>query len=468
MRNFISYFHPKLPIYLAYMLQQVEYNPHKFIGWILRFPNLTKVMHRQQLVWTAKAKLLVAVLAIVEVFYAVVALFYLLLAPAVGIFTLLLVPPFVIIIAYIMVLFGWLYYEEPRRNKLLKQASKSFEKHPGIKIAISGSYGKTTVKELLLTVLSEGKKVAATPGNKNVPISHAAWDKRLEGDEEVLLIEYGEGAPGDIKKLAKLTHPNYGIITGLAPNHLDEYKSLKAVAKDLLSLSNFVDPKDIYINSVPFEDYEIRDFQHYSETGIKGWQVRSISVSYEGTYFKLVKGKKTINVKSGLLGRHLVGPLALAAVLADELGLSVEQIEAGLAKTMPYEHRMQPRIQNGAWIIDDTYNGSLEGFRAGLQLLSELPAKRKMYVTPGLVDQGEETERVHHEIGQLIAIANPEKTVLMQNSVTQHIIKGLEAGEYKGELHIEVDPLLFYTNLEHVTAKGDLVVMQNDWTDNYQ
>ncbi len=128
---------------------------------------------------------------------------------------------------------------------------------------------------------------------------------------------------------------------------------------------------------------------------------------------------------------------------------------------------MQPRRQHGAWIIDDTYNGSLEGLRAGLALLKDLPAKRKIYVTPGLVDQGEETERVHLEVGELIGRAAPDRVVLMQNSTTRHIVKGLEETGYSGELRIESDPLAFYTNLEHVIAAGDLIVLQNDWTDNY-
>ncbi len=468
MRRFLSYYHPKLPVYLTYMFQQVEYNPHKFVSWVIRLPDLTRVMHRQTLVRTGKARLLMGIITFFWLFYILLSLFYLLLNPVIGIFSALVSPFFVIIIAYIIVLFGWLYYEEPRRRKLLKEATKAFEGHPGIKIAIAGSYGKTSMKELLNTVLSEGRHVAATPGNKNVPVSHAAWIKKLSGEEDILLIEYGEGAPGDIKKLSKLTHPKYGVITGLAPNHLDEYKTLKAVATDLLSLGEYVEADKLFINTdSPLGDAGRNNYQAYSSTGALGWKVKDLNIDYDGTSFLMRKGSKQIKVRSGLLGRHQVGPLAMSAALADRIGLSVRQIEKGLVQTQPFEHRMQPRRQHGAWIIDDTYNGSLEGIRAGLTLMTDLEAKRKIYVTPGLVDQGEETERVHFEIGQLIAKANPERTVLMQNSATHHIVRGLESGEYHGDLHIEADPLAFYTNLEHIIAAGDLVVLQNDWTDNY-
>lgn len=470
MRRWLSYYHPKVPIYLAYMLQQVENSPSKFLAWIITVPDLTKVMHRQRLVWTTKAKVLVVLIGSVWLFYMALAIFCFVLSPLTGIIIALISPGLITTFTYLLVLFGWWYIEEPRRNKLLKQATKAFAQHGGIKIAIAGSYGKTTVKELLNTVLSESRNVAATPGNKNVPISHAAWIKKLSGEEDILLIEYGEGAPGDIKKLAQLTHPDYGIITGLAPNHLDEYKHLDAVAKDLLSLGDYVDKRKLLIDtsSAAFKEYDLKKYQTYSSNEVLGWKIKGVTVDYHGTSFFMQHKSKKMEVRSGLLGKHLVAPLALTAALADQLGMSRNDIEAGLAKTVPFEHRMQPRRFHGAWIIDDTYNGSIEGLRAGLTLLRELSAKRKIYVTPGLVDQGEETERVHLEIGELIAAANPDRVVLMQNSVTQFILKGLESGEYKGDLHIEADPLAFYANLEHVVAAGDLIMMQNDWTDNYR
>lgn len=469
MKRYLSFFNLKLPIYLVYMFQQVEYNPHKFLKWVLRVPNISKVMHRQTLVWTTKARLLAAVIGFFWVFYIALSIIYLIYVPITGVITALLSPFLLTLLSYLIVMVAWLYIEEPRRSALIKRATKQFEKHPGVKIAISGSYGKTTMKELLNTVLSEGRVVAATPGNKNVPVSHAAWIKRLTGDEDVLLIEYGEGAPGDIKKLAKLTQPKYGIITGLAPNHLDEYKTLDAVAKDLLSLRNYVEPEHLFVNTdaLAMSNYDISGLVAYSGSSVMGWNISRVVVDYTGTSFLMKKGGKSLRVKSGLLGAHQVGPLALCAALADRLGLSTKQIESGLAKTVAYEHRMKLRKQHGAWILDDTYNGSLEGLRAGLALLKALQAKRKIYVTPGLVDQGEETERVHLEVGELIGQANPDKVVLMQNSTTQHIIKGLEKSNYQGDLHIEADPLTYYVNLEHVVAAGDLVLLQNDWTDNY-
>jgi UDP-N-acetylmuramoyl-tripeptide--D-alanyl-D-alanine ligase len=147
--------------------------------------------------------------------------------------------------------------------------------------------------------------------------------------------------------------------------------------------------------------------------------------------------------------------------------LSDDAITKGVSLTKPFEHRMQPYKLNGAWVIDDTYNGNLEGIRAGTTLLRELKAKRKLYVTPGLVDQGQATQQIHEEVGRLIAASGADTVVLIKHSVTDFIKAGLTAGGFQGELIIESDPLEFYSNLSQFVAVGDLMMMQNDWPDNY-
>jgi UDP-N-acetylmuramoyl-tripeptide--D-alanyl-D-alanine ligase len=358
---------------------------------------------------------------------------------------------------------------QPQQKKLVKQAESIFAKHKAIKIAVLGSYGKTTMKELLLTVLSEGKRVSATPGNMNVSVSHARFAQKLRGDEEILIVEFGEGAPGDISRMAKMLQPNYAVVTGLAPNHLDHYASLDAVAKDLLSIYETVDRERVLVaaESSLLGKYLDDAAVKFSSHEALGWKVSNATVNIDSLSFTLTKDGRKMTLASGLVGVHQVAPLALVAGIASELGLSDDEIIRGIAKTKPYEHRMQPRFINGAWLVDDTYNGNLEGVRAGLKYLETVDAKRKWYVTPGLVDQGEETVRVHKMLGEAIIDANPDIVVLMENSVRPILEEMLKSGKFRGEVRIEYDPLSFYTNIEHVIAAGDIVLMQNDWTDNY-
>lgn len=476
-RGLISIFSPSYARVLVYMLQSTEYEVGPYLKWWWRTNDFRSVAKRRTLDMTNRAKLLLYLVRlgmVLQILLGVCAVLYgashdNVFLISVGGSIVVLYPIVWGQLIVVPLLIGQVLIAKPAERRLVAQSERIFKDHPATIIAVAGSYGKTTVKELLLTILSEGKNVAATPANKNVAVSHARFAYRLKDDEEVLIIEYGEGQPGDVARFAETTRPDIGVITGLAPAHLDKYKTLDAAAEDIFSLASAVGPENTFVNeeSLPARPYIKREYSGYSADGVQGWKISDIQVKVDGLSFVMKKGKQTLKLKSQLVGRHLVGSLAMCAALASQLGMSEKQIEAGVAKTKPFEHRMQPRLLAGGWIIDDTYNGNLEGIRAGLALLRELKATRKIYVTPGLVDQGKENERVHREIGELIADAKPDRVVLMQNSVTHWIQAGLKHQDYTGEVVVEDNPLNFYTNLDQVIAVGDVVLMQNDWTDNY-
>lgn len=476
-REFISIYLPSYPTVLVYMLQSTEYQEKPYLKWVWRTKDFTTVMNRRTLDRTKAAKMLLLALRVGILFEILAGLLLIYLGLfnglvgglVFGICVILLYPLIWSHLLVVPLFLGRWFISGPNDAKLVAASEQIFATHPGIKIAVAGSYGKTSMKELLLTVLSQGKKVAATPANKNVSVSHARFASKLEGDEDILIIEYGEGEPGDVARFAKLTHPTHAVITGLAPAHLDKYKTLQAAGEDIFAVAEHLKGKHVYVNqdSPESKPFIKKGYQTFSNDGALGWKTSGVKVGLHGTDFTLKKGKKPLKLHSGLVGHHQVGFLAFVAAFALEQGLTEKQVTDGIAQTHPFEHRMQPYELSGAWIVDDTYNGNLEGIRAGTQLLKELDAKRKIYVTPGLVDQGEETEKVHVEVGRLIAAADPDLVVLMQNSVTDFIAKGLKEGKFKGDLRLETDPLSFYTSLNHFVAAGDLVVMQNDWTDNY-
>lgn len=477
-QSLLSLYSWRYPGIVIYMLQNTEYEVGSYLSWYWHTTDFSQVMKRRTLDRTKAARLLLLALQLGIVFQISVGLLFLALWRWYGFvggweFGLAALISYPIVWAHLIALplvVGRVLIIKPRQRRHILRGERIFASFRGAKIAIAGSYGKTSMKELLLTVLSEGKKVAATPANKNVAISHAAFAGTLSGDEDILIIEYGEGAPGDVKRFAALTHPTHAIITGLAPAHLDHYKTVHAAGQDIFSVAKVIKGNQVYVNGEsPYAENFIKErYQLYNVTGALGWKVSAVRITLEGTNFTLKKGKRTLHLHSGLLGKHQIGPLSLAAALGAEFGLDDTQIEQGIAKTAPFEHRMQPYQLGGAWIIDDTYNGNIEGIKAGTELLRELPGKRKIYVTPGLVDQGGETEAVHEEMGRLIAEAAPDVVVLMRHSVTPAIERGLAAANYKGALQIEDNPLNFYNNLPLFVATGDLVLMQNDWTDNYR
>jgi UDP-N-acetylmuramoyl-tripeptide--D-alanyl-D-alanine ligase len=454
------------------MLQQVNYRAPKFIEWLSRNPNLRSVMNRKTLDKTKAAKLLLAFATTAWILFILTGVVLLFIASGLvnvlG-FVILLASPFLSGLSLVIAVYGaHIFIAAPNEKKLMQDSERIFRVHPGVKIGVAGSYGKTTSKEVLTTILREKFNVAVTPGNMNTPIAHARFASKLDGDEDILVLEYGEEYPGDTKKFIETTKPDYAVLIGLAPNHLDYYKTLDNLANDLLELRSLGSEK-LLINgeSKLLQKYLEKTDTIITSKSADGWSISDIKVEVSGTSFTMTGKKQKLFLKSSLLGRHHVAPLAMAVVIASKLGLSKKQIEDGVSKTAPFEHRMQPRIVAGATLLDDTYNGNIEGILAGLDLLKELKANRKIYVTPGLVDQGEETQKVHHEIAKKLYDVAPDLIVLMDNSATRIIEDALAKLNYQGLVQIETNPLNFYQNIDKIVAAGNLVMMQNDWTDNY-
>lgn len=478
MRYYWTRFLPSYPTVLVYMLQASEYDAGEFLRWFHRTDNFRRVMRRRSLDRTMKAKALLTVLWLLVLCMAAVLLLTAawtvqshryLIGGSASLAILLLTPWLEAYLVLVPLLLGRVLIQAPRERRMLAEAERILRAHPAKKIAIAGSYGKTTAKEVLLAVLSEGLHVAATPGNMNTPIGISRFATTLTGDEEVLIFEFGESHVGDVKELAELTHPDMGIITGANEAHLSTFKTLERTVGTIFELEDYLGDRPLYKNAesaLVASRIHKGDARAYDRSGTDGWKVSKAEVSFEGTSFTLKKGARTIAARVGLLGLHNLGVMTAGVAIAESLGLSDVQIERGLSKVRPFEHRMEPRPLHGAWILDDTYNGNSEGVEAGLKLLASLPAKRRIYVTPGLVEQGDKTQEVHEKIGRLVA-DTADVAVLMRNSVTDHILTGLHAAGFKGKIDIVDDPLAFYANLEHYIVAGDVVLMQNDWTDNY-
>lgn len=466
-------FLPVYPNVILYMLQNSEFNIVEYVGWLRRVDDVRQVMKRRTLEPTQKIKLLrLALLAIfgVNLFLAI----YSFTQGDSGIFigiALLLVTPWVAAYGIVIPLWvGKVMIQKPKERQLIQRAHKILANHPADKIAIAGSYGKTTAKEILSAVLSEGKKVAATPGNMNTPVGISRFVEQLNGNEEILIFELGESRVGDVKELCELIRPDIGIITGISEAHLSTFGTLKRTISTIFELQDFLEKKPLYVNEesplvkghLSQSDRTIR-FGHH---GVANWSVSAVEMNIEGTSFCIQKSNEVIWAHTRILGKQSLGIMSVAVAVADFYGFEGSRIAAGLKKVKPFEHRMQPRRLHGAWVIDDTYNGNSEGVKAGLALLKELSAKRRVYVTPGLVEQGHKTEEIHVEIGRQVGrIA--DVVVLMQNSVTDYIATGLQEVKYKGQLLLIDNPLDFYTHLDQFVAAGDIVLMQNDWTDNY-
>lgn len=470
-KNWLSHYRPRYPRSLVYMLQASEYNVRDYIAWYRRTKDFRHVEKRKHLVRTPKALFLLALeWLFVFLIFSLAAFLYFQQKYTLFLFAIFLAPYFLaygILIPLILLQ----AIQCPVEYAIAGKTREKLKKHKAVKIAIAGSFGKTTMREILKTVLSEGKKVAAPLHNYNTPMGIGRFVKTLTGDEEILIFELGEYHPGDIKTLCNMVQPDRGIITGINEAHLEKFKTIPETVKTIYELADFLGEKRVYVNGENQLARGNARFGHtiYTKDGVGEWKIENQTTGLLGTSFTLIKGTLREEFHSGLLGLHHIGPLVVAVDIAFGLGLSLEEIKRGVGKTKPFDHRLEPRDDgSGVITLDDSYNGNPDGVRAVIDFLASLEGCRRWYVTPGLVEMGTRKKEVHRQIGRSLARAKIEKVVLIRNSVTPSIQEGLEEESYTGEILWFDDALSAFAALPHLTARGDVVLLQNDWPDQYE
>ncbi len=483
MKKFLSKYSLKFPKSLVYMLQASEYNSEEFFVWLRGVSNFKTVENRKSLVNTSKAILLLCFSYLIFIFFILVSFNYLIFAESqfgLALFVFfILATPYITIFATVAFSSLLNILQKPIERSIIKNATEKLRKHKAMKIAIAGSYGKTTMKEILFAILSQSKNVRATPENKNTPLGISRFVDTLDGNEEILIFEMGEYYKGDIKLLCELVDPSIGVITGINEAHLEKFKHIENTVDTIFELADFLNKKEntsLYINGESklakekTKSIKNKKVVIYDEKKVGEFVIEDLKTDLSGVSFILRdQSGQSIVARSSMLGKHQAGPIAVSAVIAKGLGLKLQDIELGIKNTKAFDHRMQLREDSGGvFIIDDSYNGNPDGVRTAIEFLKEIKDKRRFFITPGLVEMGRKTEEVHKEIGKWLARAAIEKVVLIRNSVTHFIEEGLKENNFSGDLIWFESSKECFASLPKRTVSNDILLYQNDWPDNYR
>lgn len=358
----------------------------------------------------------------------------------------------------------------------LKKARKKLAEQKNILvIGVTGSFGKTSVKNILSTILEEKFKVCSTPASYNTPLGLSKTIlKKLTNDDEILIAEMGAKQTGDIKELCEMVNPTIGVITGIGNQHLLTFGSLDNISKTKGELADYVSKSNgkIYFNvdteaalnlSNKYKD-AVKTAISTSEYDLK---VESLKVDKDGSSFKLVYDKKKVECSTVLLGNHNVSNIVLAARIALDLGLSLEEISAGISKLKAIPHRLEILKSSAEYtIIDDAYNCSVEGSKASLEVLSRFEGK-KIVITPGLVELGADQFNSNFEFGR--DLAKVCDYVIIDSTINYDAISsGLIFAGFDENKIIQVVSLSKAVEmLKDIATKGDVVLFENDLPDNY-
>lgn len=366
-------------------------------------------------------------------------------------------------------------YEEIRKRHHLRIAENKLKNTDVLKIGITGSYGKTTVKEILRTILSQKYRVLATPESYNTPLGIALTVKNLDSTHDVFIAEMGARCKGDIEALAKLINPKYGVLTGVNNQHLETFKDIEVTKNTKYELFENLSEGGVGFfssdNDCATELCARFDGEKYT-AGLNGEDnlvtATDISTNERGLNFTLrIKGQEAIECSTVLLGRHSVKNICLAAAVAFKVGLSAEEIASGIGRIQSIGHRLElvPNNKNIV-IIDDSYNSNEDGTKAAMEVLDTFKG-RKIVLTPGLVELGKMEGVMNLEFGRLLA-KHADIVIVIGNHNSETIINGLIEGGMARE-NIKFAKTLNKGNeiLSEMLKEGDVVMFENDLPDNY-
>ena len=344
-----------------------------------------------------------------------------------------------------------------------------------IKIGITGSWGKTSVKFILGTLLEEKYHTLVTPASFNTPMGVTrAIRTLLEPGHRVFVAEMGARHVGDVKELCRLVHPSLGVITSVGPQHLDTFKTVERVTKAKYELIQalpedgagfFADDGDICL-SLHEKTYKEKMLAGLNPERDDVW-AEEIRVTPEGSRFLLCTPGARIPCETELLGELNIRNIVLAASVCLKLGLTEKQIARGIRKLKPVEHRLQLiRSAGGMTVIDDAFNSNIRGAEQALEVLKEFPARR-IVVTPGMVELGEQEQELNRQLGLKMA-ACCDEAVLVGLKRSEPIAAGLkEAGFPEERIHAVPSLQEARAWVSRTAGSGDTVLFENDLPDNY-
>ena len=300
-------------------------------------------------------------------------------------------------------------------------------------VGITGSYGKTSSKNIINDILNVKLNSFATPKSFNTPYGLInSINNYLDKFNDIFIAEMGAFKIGEIKQNCKLVKPKYGIITTIGEAHLESFGSRENIMKGKFELVESLPVDGLAILNGDDEyqlKYQIKNKCSVKWIGIDNKDVdlyaTNIKLSSDGTTFDCVfkgdKKKYTINTK--LLGKHNVYNVLAGILLGKELGLNIEELQRGVKSVKTIEHRLELKKYGNINIIDDAYNSNPVGSKMAVEVLG-LMEGTKIIVTPGMIELGPKQYELNHKFGEYISEVC-DYVILIGEKQTKPIYDGL-------------------------------------------
>ena len=329
-------------------------------------------------------------------------------------------------------------------------------------IAITGSYGKTSTKEILYQILKEKYKVLRTPESYNTLFGITkVVELELSPNYDYFICEMAAYKKGEIKELCQMIPPDFGIITGITPQHLERFGSLKNIVQAKFELYDAVKDKNkIFLN--------IRDFEIAEELKNRSSKIRELTSPYNlkltstASHFELKVNDSVVSFTTNLFGSSQIKNIAAAINIASFLGVDMKTIKAKVQKLTPFSNRFVLKQYNNINIIDNTYSSNYASFKETILTAKEVVGT-KVLVTPGIVELGDKEAAIHQELGKLAENVFDKIVLVGDNKRTRAFFKGYGN---KAEF-INDSREVYQTKIEQLKKEFTWIFLENDLTQNY-
>ncbi len=425
----------KLPCFIVYVLYL--WIAIKYFGY-LRIANTKK-----KLVFTMRVKRLIASCLILAVLF-LTGLYFLgklqfgegLRFLAGGVLILLATAPFMTLIANIVNR----PIEKAVNQHYINDAKRILKQNKDLQIiGITGSYGKTSVKFYLETLLKEKFRVLVTPESYNTPMGVVKTIRgSLKNTHEIFVCEMGARHVGDIKEITDIVNPHHGLITSVGPQHLETFGGIQNVASTKFELADAL-PKGGYLFLNGDNEWITEKAKNYTapifyrnDSEGEGYRSSDITLSNLGTEFTVTAPSgETERFRTRLIGGHNVINIVGAISVAHTFGIPLKDLKVPVRRIQSVPHRMELKNHGNVSIIDDAFNSNPVGSKAAVETLKLFDGVR-ILITPGMVELGEQEEEYNYKFGTYAA-ACCDYILLVGEKRTLPIARGVKESGFPEE-----------------------------------
>jgi len=338
---------------------------------------------------------------------------------------------------------GKAYIQVADPLKALGMLAKYYKsKYPVPMVAVTGSVGKTTTKDMLASVLGEKYKVLKTEGNYNNEVGLPLTLLRLSPEHELAVLELGMNHSGEIDYLSSIVEPDMVVITNIGDAHMENLGSREGVLAAKCEIFNHA--KSDAIALLNGDDALLRALEGKSNViwcgedthcQLRAQEVELVSGSHIHCEATSLKQQYTLDIPA--IGKHMIYPTLFAIAAGEHFGLCSEQIQVGIGRFAPTKMRMNIlRRKNNITILDDAYNANPQSMRAAVEALDTMPENYKIAILGDMFELGPLAPTLHRGVGEYLARTHVKCLVAIGENARQIFEAAMEGG-IGSALHFE-------------------------------